>query len=134
MVDKLYEAIGGNRTIWAATESFYRRVLADPELKPFFESVDMAQLVAGQSMFISMLLGGRVVYTGKDIRAAHAKSRAHGLTDVHFNAFLNHFRAALDEVGVKPDKSEEILKLLEEKRTIVLNGAGATSAAGETRT
>ena len=120
MVDKLYETIGGNRTIWAATESFYRRVLDDPELRPFFESVDMAKLVAGQSMFLTMLLGGKVVYTGKDIGAAHAHVRDLGLTGSHFEAFLKHFRAALDEVGVKPDKADEIVKLLEAKRSTIL--------------
>jgi hypothetical protein len=30
-------------------------------------------------MFISMLLGGRIVYTGKDIHAAHALAREKGL-------------------------------------------------------
>ena len=53
-------------------------------------------------MFVSMLMGGRAVYTGKEIGAAHAHARAEGLTDQHFDAFLNHFRAALDEVGLKP--------------------------------
>ena len=28
MIDELYDMIGGRRTIWAATESFYRRVQA----------------------------------------------------------------------------------------------------------
>ncbi|MGE5112819.1 MAG: group I truncated hemoglobin [Acidobacteriaceae bacterium] len=120
MIDKLYENIGGNRTIWAATESFYRRVLNDPELRPFFESVDMAKLVAGQSMFLTMLLGGKVVYTGKDIGAAHARVRDLGLTGSHFDSFLKHFRAALDEVGVKPDKAEEVIKLLQAKRSTIL--------------
>jgi len=81
----------------------------------------MAHLRAGQSMFISMLLGRRVVYTGKEIGAAHAKARAKGLTDKHFDAFLKHFRVALDEVGVKPDKAERVMKLLETKRGSVLN-------------
>lgn len=120
MIDKLYETIGGNRTIWAATELFYRRVLEDETLRPFFESTDMAKLQSGQSMFISMLLGGRVVYTGKEISTAHAAARMQGLTDEHFNRFLGHFRAAMDEVGVKPDKAEEIMKLLEQKRGEVL--------------
>jgi hemoglobin len=128
MIDKLYETIGGNRTIWAATESFYRRVLADPELKPFFESVDMSNLVARQSMFISMLLGGRVVYTGKDMRAAHERVRIQGLTEAHFNAFLAHFRAALDEVGVQPDKADQVMKLLEARRGVVLNDTSTFSA------
>jgi hemoglobin len=122
MIDKLYEMIGGNRTIWAATESFYRRVLEDESLRPFFASTDMAQLLNGQSMFVSMLLGGQVVYTGKDIASVHAHVRMDGLTDAHFDAFLAHFRAALDEVGVKPENAEKVMKLLEAKRSAVLNG------------
>lgn len=128
MIDKLYETIGGNRTIWAATESFYRRVLADPELKPFFDSTDIPNLVARQSMFVSMLLGGRVVYTGKDIGSVHEHARIKGLTAAHFDAFLSHFRAALDEVGVKPDNADEVMKLLEARRSTVLNDSSTFSA------
>lgn len=128
MIDKLYDTIGGNRTIWAATESFYRRVLADPDLKPFFDSADMPNLVARQSMFISMLLGGRVVYTGKDIGAAHEHVRVQGLTGAHFDAFLQHFRAALDEVGVQSNKAEEVMMFLEARRSVILNDASSFSA------
>jgi hemoglobin len=121
MIDNLYETIGGKRTIWAATDAFYRRVLEDRSLRHFFDSTDMDHLRARQSMFVSMLLGGRVVYTGKEIGAAHAGARTEGLTDQHFDAFLNHFRAALDEVGVKPEKVDEVMKLLEAQRSTVLN-------------
>ena len=121
MIDELYDLIGGRKTIWAATESFYRRVFADDTLRPFFKSTDMAQLSARQSMFISMLLGGRVVYAGKDIHTAHARARDQGLNDGHFDRFLNHFREALNEVGIQGDKVEEVTKLLESKRNTVLN-------------
>ncbi len=121
MIDELYDLIGGRETIWAATESFYRRVFADDTLRPFFKSTDMAQLRARQNMFISMLLGGQVVYTGKDIHAAHAQAREQGLNDGHFDKFLNHFREALNEVGVQGDKVERVTKLLENKRNTVLN-------------
>jgi len=121
MVDQLYDLIGGRQTVWAATDSFYRRVLADESVSHFFKGTDIAHLRARQSMFISMLLGGRVVYTGKDIAAAHAQSREQGLNDTHFDAFLKHFRAALEEVGVKADKAEKVMKLLEDKRAAVLN-------------
>jgi hemoglobin len=120
MIDDLYETIGGRRTISAATDAFYRRVLEDESLRHFFASTDMAHLRAGQSMFVSMLLGGRVVYTGKEIGAAHASARLKGLTDQHFDAFLNHFRAALDEVGVQPEKAEKVMKFLEAKRSTIL--------------
>jgi hemoglobin len=121
VIDDLYELIGGKRTVWAATDGFYRRVLQDESLRQFFVTADMPHLRARQSMFISMLLGGRVVYTGKDIGAAHARARELGLTDIHFDKFLKHFRAALDEVGVKPENADKVMKLLESKRSIVLN-------------
>jgi hemoglobin len=121
MVDELYDLIGGKKTVWAATESFYRRVLADESVSHFFKNSDKAHLLARQSMYLSMLLGGRVVYTGKDITDAHVQVREQGLNDTHFDAFLKHFRAALGEVGVKADKAEKVLKLLESKRGAVLN-------------
>ena len=81
----------------------------------------MAQLHSRQSMFISMLLGGRVVYTGKDIHAAHARAREQGLNDGHFDRFLIHFGEAVNEVGVEVDKVEKVTKLLETRRNAVLN-------------
>ena len=121
MIDDLYGLIGGKETVWAATEAFYRRVLADDTLRPFFKTTDMTQLRARQSMFISMLLGGRVVYSGKDIAVAHAQARKEGLNDGHFDRFLKHFREALNEVGVAADKLEKVTKLLEGRRSAVLN-------------
>lgn len=121
-IDQLYESIGGSDTVNAAIECFYRRVLEDENLRRFFSSADMARLHAGQSMFVSMLFGGRVVYTGKELSAAHRHARACGLTDQHFDAFLEHFRLALGEVGVDRDKAEKAIKLLEVQRGSVLNG------------
>jgi hemoglobin len=121
MIDDLYDLIGGRRTIWAATESFYERVLADDSLHHFFKRTDMAHLRSRQSMFLTMLLGGRVVYTGKEIHGVHTWARNHGLNDAHFDTFLKHFRAALKEVGVKAEKVEKVIKLLESKRDAVLN-------------
>ena len=119
MIENLYDLIGGQHTIKAATERFYERVLQDDILRPFFDQTDMANLRSRQVMFISMLLGGRV-YTGKDIHDAHAAGRDHGLTDAHFDLFLKHFRAALEEVGVEPENAEKVMKPLESKRNAVL--------------
>ena len=120
MIEDLFDLIGGHGTIEAATKVFYDRVSQDENLRHFFEGVDMAQLRSRQAMFVSMLLAGRV-YTGKDIREAHSRSREHGLTDAHFDVFLRHFRAALEEVGVKPENAEIIRKRLENQRRSVLD-------------
>jgi len=120
MIEDLFDLIGGRSVIKAATELFYDKVLHDDSLRHFFEGVDMAHLRSRQAMFISMLLGGRV-YTGKDIRDAHARSRDQGLNGAHFDLFLRHFRAALEEVGVMPENAEKVVKRLESKRGSVLD-------------
>lgn len=121
MADTLFETIGGRFKINAAVESFYKRVIADESLRPFFEGVGLEHLRGRQSMFLAMLLGGKTVYTGKDIRAVHDHPRTMGMDQSHFEKFLNHFRAALKEVGVERDKLEQIIKLLNQSRGAVLD-------------
>jgi truncated hemoglobin YjbI len=121
MADTLYDTIGGSRRINAAVELFYARVYADESLRTFFEGVDLKGLHARQSMFVSMLVGGQKVYTGKNLTLAHAGSRLKGLSDAHFDCMLDHFRAALTEIQVAPDRVAEIMTLLEGTRDAVLD-------------
>jgi hemoglobin len=116
----LFQAIGGRSKINAAVEIFYRKVLADPALRGFFDASDMNGVRAKQAMFLTMLLGGEQRYSGKDIGLAHAPSRQHGLTDAHFDAFVRHLYAALDEIGVAPDIVAQIAKKLESTRGSIL--------------
>jgi hemoglobin len=119
MIEDLYDLIGGPSTIEAATKIFYEKILQDERLSHFFEGVDMAHIRSRQAMLVSMLLGGRI-YTGKNIHDAHARSRDQGLNDGHFDLFLQHFRAALEEVGVEPQNANKVVKRLESKRGTVL--------------
>jgi hemoglobin len=121
MADSIYTAIGGKSTIVTVVNAFYRRVFADKNLSQFFNQVDTETLEARQNMFLTMLLGGRVLDSGDQIRAAHHRTRDAGLNDFHFDAFLTHFRGALEETGVPSDSVEKIMGLLESKRGEVLN-------------
>ena len=121
MADTIYETIGGRLRIKAAVELFYAKVFADESVSHFFQGVDVKGLHARQSMFVSMLLGGKIVYTGKDIRTAHGNSRMKGMSDVHFDTILKHFRAALEEIQIEPDKVVKIMALLEGTRDFVLD-------------
>ena len=123
MSDILYDTIGGRVRINAAVELFYARVLADDSVRPFFDGVDVQGLYARQSMFVSMLLGGKVTYSGKDLGAAHAGSRLKGMTDAHFDTLLRHFRTALHDIQVDPDRVVDIMALLEGTRDAVLGRA-----------
>jgi hemoglobin len=56
----------------AASDSFFRRIVADNSINHFFAGTDLAHLLAHYKMFSSALLGGPEPYTGQDIGAAHA--------------------------------------------------------------
>jgi hemoglobin len=71
-------------------------------------------------MFLTMLLGGEQRYSGRDIGEAHSPSRLHGLTDAHFDTFVGHFYAALEEIGVAPDVIAQITHKLEAARASIL--------------
>lgn len=116
----LYEKIGGKSKIVAAVDLFYRKVLADEKLKPFFGDVDMEHLRARQAMFLTMIVGARKKYTGKDLGTAHAHPRGKGMNDEHFTGLLKHFEDALLEVGIEHDAVTEIISRLEGTRDAVL--------------
>lgn len=98
----IYESIGGEPAMNAAVDLFYRKVLADPRISRFFDGVDMDRQAAAQKAFLTFALGGPNQYTGRDMRAAHARLVKMGLTDAHFDAVIENLGATLKELGV-PD-------------------------------
>ncbi len=115
----LYERLGGALAIRAVTESFYRRVLSDDLLAPYFDDVDMDRQIAKQAAFLTMALGGPHEYTGRDIRAAHA--RLGPLGDEHFDAVIAHLAAALREFGAGEAEIAEAGAIAGSLRDDVLN-------------
>lgn len=98
----LYERIGGEPAVSAAVDRFYERVLADPELKDFFNDVGMSKLKAHQFAFLSQALGGPRKYTGASMRDAHSGL---AIEQRHFDGVAVHLVETLRGFGV----SEEII-------------------------
>jgi len=94
----LFDRLGGHPAIAAATELFYRKVLADPLLSPYFDDVDMDHQIAKQAAFLTMVLDGPNHYSGRDLRSAHAGLP--GLTDEHVDRVISHLALTLRELGV----------------------------------
>jgi hemoglobin len=92
----LYDRIGGEEGISRLIEVFYERVLADPELGPFFEKTDASKLRAMQKEFFSEALGGPLFYSGRSMREVHA---GRGIRKSHLNRFTDHLLAVLQDPG-----------------------------------
>ena len=120
MNKSLYDRIGGQQAIDAAVNLFYKKVLADPRINHFFENVDMEKQARMQKGFLTFAFGGSHNYTGRSLRSAHARLVEKGLTDIHFDAVLEHLTATLKELHVPNDLISEAIKIAESVRNEVL--------------
>jgi hemoglobin len=115
----LYDRLGGAPAIRAATELFYRKVLADPLLSSYFDDVDMDRQVAKQAAFLTMALGGPNEYSGRDLRSAHAALP--DLGDQHVDRVISHLAETLRELGVGESDIAAVGAVAESVRGDVLN-------------
>jgi hemoglobin len=114
----VYEQIGGQAAVDAAVDIFYRRVLGDPLISHFFDSVDMDRQIGKQKAFLTMAFGGPNQYTGKDMREAHKHLK---LTEQHFAAVAGHLQGTLEELQVPGHLIAEVMKVAASTHDDVLN-------------
>jgi hemoglobin len=112
----LYELIGGEAAIDATVEEFYKRVLADDFLSPFFKNLNMNRQINMQKKFLNHVFGQKP-YEGKNMRKAHAHLH---LTDDHFNIVAKHLSDAMLHLGVKQELVDQVLAVAETTRADVL--------------
>ena len=117
----LYEQLGGEAAIGAAVDIFYRKMLSDDRVAPFFETVDMDGQRAKQKGFLTMVTGGPNNYTGKDMREGHKHLLEKGLNDTHVDIVIEHLGATLKELGVGDEQIQQVADLANSVRDDVLS-------------
>lgn len=114
----VFEQIGGAPAVDAAVDIFYRRVLSDPVICHFFDTVDMDRQIGKQKAFLTMAFGGPNNYSGKDMRNAHMHMK---LTEEHFQAVAGHLSGTLQELNVPQHLIDEVMKIAASTHDDVLN-------------
>lgn len=114
----VYDQIGGQAAVDAAVDIFYRRVLADPVISHFFDTVDMDRQIGKQKAFLTMAFGGPNKYSGKDMREAHKHMK---LTEEHFSAVAGHLKGTLEELNVPAQLIDEVMQIAASTHDDVLN-------------
>ena len=114
----LYERLGGAPAIEAVVDELYRRILADPELTPFFTRVNLRSQTSRMRAFVTMVTGGPNEYRGRDMKTAH---RSHAVEDHHFDLVAGHLVATLEFVGADPAAADELVTMVAGLRGDVVN-------------
>lgn len=117
-MSSLFEQIGGADAVDAAVDIFYRKVLTDPVIMHFFDTVDMDKQIAKQKAFLTMAFGGPNNYTGKDMREAHKHMN---LTEEHFTAVANNLKSTLEDLSVPEDLINQVMTIAASTHDDVLN-------------
>lgn len=120
-MSSLYEKIGGAAAVDAAVDVFYRKVLADSELEPFFSDIDMDQQILKQKAFLTFAFGGPAHYQGKDMRSAHQRLVAKGMNEKHFDLVMKHLGNTLTELKVPAELIQEAAAIALSVKGDVLN-------------
>jgi hemoglobin len=118
--------MGGAPAIDAAVDQFYRRVLSDAMLIPFFHQTDLKRLKAHQRAFLTMALRGHGSYNGRTMRAAH---QGRGITDAHFNRVAAHLNETLLALGVPAALADQVIGLAASLRGDIVDDATTDKAA-----
>ncbi|MEU4564263.1 group 1 truncated hemoglobin [Actinoplanes sp. NPDC023936] len=95
-MDTLYSRIGGGPAVGLAVDALYRVLLSDDRLAGYFDGIDLDRLKRHMSALLSQVLGGPADYTGRALRAAHARL---AVTQAHYDlvgAYLVGVLAGLD--------------------------------------
>lgn len=121
MSQSIFERMGGEATVDAAVDVFYRKVLSDASISEYFDSTDMDGLRSKQKSFLTLAFGGPIGYRGRDLRSAHKPLVDRGLRDEHFNAVAKHLSDTLAEIGVPTDLASEAMAVATSTRNDVLN-------------
>lgn len=102
----IYERIGGEDGIASMVDSFYQRVMADPELAPYFKDTSMDKQRRMQREFFGAATGGPIIYSGRPLGEVH---RNMGISRREFQRFTEHLIETLKETGISEQDVYDVI-------------------------
>ena len=111
----LYDRLGGVYAIAAVVDDFIERLLvnktlnANPRINEARARVPKQGLKYHVTAFVCHATGGPCVYTGRDMKPAHAHLN---ITEKEWRAMVADFRKTLDKFKVPKKEQEELIALV----------------------
>jgi hemoglobin len=105
----LYHRLGGYDALAAVVDDFLGRMLADPQIEPFFRDLQLGEKQRVRQMLVDQLCeatGGPCVYVGKDMKTAHTGL---DIREDDWTRGVRHLVATLEAFGVPARDREELL-------------------------
>ena len=115
----LFDKYGGMPVVTDIVRDFYKRMFRRPNLRRYFEGIDMEHLILHQVGFISYVMGKPIAeYEGRELKEAH---QHHGITTASFELVIELLRDALDHAGVTEEDIETIIATAKAARNDIVS-------------
>jgi hemoglobin len=105
----LYQRLGGYNAIQAVVDEAIKNIAADRRINRFFKGANIQRLRRQLADQICAASGGPCVYTGRDMKSAHAGM---GIKSSHFDALVQDLGKALNKFRVPAREQRELVALL----------------------
>lgn len=117
----LYDSIGGDVTFRRIVDAFYRRIEADPFLRPLFPA-DLGHGKEGQFLFLTQYFGGPQRYTEQRGRPfLRMRHMPFAIGERERDAWVGHMLAAIDEVGIPEPHRGVMREYFERAASFMIN-------------
>jgi len=129
----LADRLGGIAAVKAAVEGMYSRILADDDLAPFFDNVNMTKLKLHQIEFMKVAF--TQIPQDLDVVAMmlekHSKLFNDGLNETHFDKVAGHLIDTLKSLDVPQELIDEVVGVVGPLRPVFEQGALQAKEARE---
>lgn len=115
----LFEKYGGFTTVSNIVRQFYKDLTSSPNLRPYFEHINMESLIDHQTKFISHALGGPAEYTGRTLAKSH---KGLSITNAHFDEVADILQDVLEDAGVEAEDVTAIMGVISSTRSAIVEG------------
>lgn len=105
----LYKRVGGYDALAAVTDDFLGKLAGDPQFAKFFAGHGTDSIKRIRQLIVDQLCavtGGPCVYTGRDMKTAHAGL---GISEADWNTSVKYLVGTLDKFSVPAKEKDEIL-------------------------
>ncbi len=118
MTQTLFDKYGGFPAITTIVRDFYKRVMLDPQLSPYFANVSLGELIQHQIAFVAMAMGSTSQdYTGRSMKEAHQGA---GITQASFELTVKLLSDALTAGGIEAADVDAIIASVKTLRADVV--------------
>lgn len=117
MAQTMFERYGGFASVSKIVMAFYDKVLDSDVAGPYFEDIDLKDLIEHQTQFIAQVMGGPEAYSNEVLQGVHADL---GVTHAAFDEITSILKETLEDFELEDGDIVRIVEDFQSRRPYIV--------------